>query len=255
MHRNRIAVMIDGGFFLRRLRYQFPDIDDEDPVEVARLIHGHALRHRYQKTGRDGETGRPIFESFDLYRIFYYDCPPIQKKMHLPISKKAIDFARSDQAYFRLTLHSELLKKRKVALRLGHLMETTSWKLKPIALQQLLRGEKKFEYLTDDDFAIDTIQKGVDMRLGLDVASLAYKRQVDQIVLVIGDSDFVPAAKMARREGIDVVIDPLGQPLHEGLYEHTDGMRTPTRKPLKKMISELTETGMPAVIETEDEEA
>jgi len=69
------------------------------------------------------------------------------------------------------------------------------------------------------------MQKGVDMRLGIDVASLAYKGSVEQIVLIIGDSDFVPAAKLARREGIDVVIDPLGHDLHDHLYEHTDGVR------------------------------
>jgi len=42
------------------------------------------------------------------------------------------------------------------------------------------------------------------MRIGLDIASLAYKRQVNQVVLISGDSDFVPAAKLARREGIDL---------------------------------------------------
>ncbi len=39
------------------------------------------------------------------------------------------------------------------------------------------------------------------MRIGLDIASLAYKQQVEQIVLVAGDSDFVPAAKLARVDG------------------------------------------------------
>ena len=54
-------------------------------------------------------------------------------------------------------------------------------------------------------------QKGVDMRIGVDIASLAYKKQVNQIILIAGDSDFVPAAKLARREGIDFVLDPLGR--------------------------------------------
>jgi uncharacterized LabA/DUF88 family protein len=44
----------------------------------------------------------------------------------------------------------------------------------------------------------------------LDIASVAYKRQADQIVLVAGDADFVPAAKLARREGIDFILDPCG---------------------------------------------
>jgi uncharacterized LabA/DUF88 family protein len=30
---------------------------------------------------------------------------------------------------------------------------------------------------------------------------MTFKREVDTIILVTGDSDFVPAAKLARREG------------------------------------------------------
>lgn len=77
----------------------------------------------------------------------------------------------------------------------------------------------------DTDFEIDTVQKGVDMRLGLDVASMAFKRQVDQIVLVAIDADFVPAVKLARREGIDVVLDPMGATPARDLITHVDGVR------------------------------
>ncbi len=78
---------------------------------------------------------------------------------------------------------------------------------------------------TDEDFQIDVIQKGVDMRLGLDIASMAYKRQVDQIVLVAADADFLPVAKMARREGLDVVLDPMHGQASPDLIEHVDGVR------------------------------
>jgi len=46
------------------------------------------------------------------------------------------------------------------------------------------------------------------------------------IVLISGDSDFVSAAKLARREGIDFVLDPLGATIKEDLFEHIDGLRT-----------------------------
>lgn len=38
------------------------------------------------------------------------------------------------------------------------------------------------------------------MKIGLDIATFSYKRLVDQIVLISGDNDFVPAAKLARRD-------------------------------------------------------
>ena len=64
------------------------------------------------------------------------------------------------------------------------------------------------------------------MRIGLDIASLAYKKQVDQIILIAGDSDFVPAAKLARREGIDFILDPMWASIKDSLFEHIDGLRS-----------------------------
>lgn len=81
----------------------------------------------------------------------------------------------------------------------------------------------QFNDLTESDFKLYVDQKGVDMKIGVDIASLAYKQQVDRIVL-IGDSDFVPAAKLARREGIDFVLDPMGNHIKDSLQEHVDGV-------------------------------
>ena len=66
----------------------------------------------------------------------------------------------------------------------------------------------------------------MDMKLGTDIAYITLKKQVDQIVLISGDSDFVSAAKLARREGIDFILDPLGAPVKPDLFEHIDGLRT-----------------------------
>lgn len=70
------------------------------------------------------------------------------------------------------------------------------------------------------------------MRIGLDIASLSFKCQVDQIVLVAGDADFVPAAKLARREGIDFILDPLWSNVHPSLHEHVDGVRSTCPNPM-----------------------
>lgn len=69
------------------------------------------------------------------------------------------------------------------------------------------------------------------MRIGLDIASLSYKKNVDQIILIAGDSDFVPAAKLARREGIDFVLDPMWNHINPDLHEHIDGMVSSWPKP------------------------
>ncbi len=60
------------------------------------------------------------------------------------------------------------------------------------------------------------------MRLGLDIAALTLKDQVKVIVLVAGDSDFVPAMKFARREGAQLFLAPLGHGIKEPMREHAD---------------------------------
>ena len=82
--------------------------------------------------------------------------------------------------------------------------------------------------LRREDFEPTIRQKGVDMKIGIDISSLAYKQQVDQIVLIAGDSDFVPAAKLARREGLDFILDPMEMEIRSSrdLFEHIDGKRS-----------------------------
>lgn len=217
----KTAVLVDGGFFLRRFPHIFPAKASDDPDVVAASVLGLAFDHiRRQERVRN-----------DLYRIFFYDCPPLTKKLHLPISGRAIDMAKTPPALFRLALHEALKRQRKVALRLGRLSDFVDWQLKPAALKQLRKRERDWAQLSDGDFEPGVRQKAVDMKIGLDISSLAYKHQVDQIVLVAGDADFVPAAKLARREGIDFILDPLWSSVSADLHEHIDGLQSVCPRP------------------------
>lgn len=119
----------------------------------------------------------------------------------------------------------ELKQKRKVALRLGILDDNNSeYQIRYDVLKKLCAGKIQISDLSEADFQPNIKQKGVDMKIGVDIASLAYKKQVEQIVLIAGDSDFVPAAKLARREGVDFVLDSLNAPIKEELFEHIDGL-------------------------------
>ena len=89
--------------------------------------------------------------------------------------------------------------------------------------------KQKFNNLAEEHITLDIVQKGTDIKIG--IASLALKKQVERIILISGDSDFVPAAKLARREGIDFILDPLWQPISPSLYEHIDGLRSVVKKP------------------------
>ena len=84
--------------------------------------------------------------------------------------------------------------------------------------------------LVDSDVFPQIEQKGVDMRIGLDIATLSYKKLVDLIIVITGDQDLVPALKLARREGILVCVDSLGSPVKPLLREHVDFFKTKIQK-------------------------
>lgn len=222
------AVFIDGAFFVKRLRHYLPKEQHHNAKIIADIAMSMALKHLKLRHGQNTQDD-------DLYRIFFYDCPPLEKKMHRPISKKAIDLSKSEEAIFRKALHQELIKKRKFALRLGRLSDFPGgWKLKPTVLSDLLKGKRQWENLTDEDFSIDIMQKGVDMRIGVDISTVTLKAQANRIILIAGDADFVPAAKLARREGVDFVLDAMHQNIPDDLFEHIDGLWTTFSKPKTK---------------------
>ncbi len=213
-HKIRTAILVDGGFYRKRARYLY---GDKTPADRADELNEYCYKHLHDN-----------YEHRYLYRIFYYDCPPSSKNIYNPITNRTESLGKSADFSWVTEFLNELKHHRKFALRLGRLSETQlHYFINPNATKKLLRGELQISDLTQTDLTLNIEQKGVDMRIGIDISSLAFKNQVEQIILISGDSDFVPAAKQARREGIDFILDPMGATIKDDLFEHIDGIRTP----------------------------
>lgn len=218
----RTAILVDGAYFLARYRKVYADRDPNDARSVARTVFGMSLEH-IKALDRPREA---------LYRTFFYDCAPLNRVLERPISGDSMDFGASPMAAFRRDLHDSLRRQRKMALRLGRLSDRGGhWNLKRDAYDALHAGDLEWGDLGDEHFEPDLKQSQVDMKIGIDIAGLAYKGLVDQIVLVAGDADFVPAAKLARREGIDFILDPMWQGVAPALHEHIDGLQSVCPRP------------------------
>lgn len=224
VHIVRTAILVDGGFYRKRATTLW---GKKGPEQRAKELTAYCNAHINDTYKTD--------ELRTLYRVFYYDCPPIEKTVYHPLTQKNVVFGKSETFDWTNTFFQELKKVRKFALRLGELSdERAGFMIHQDKLKKICSGKLKIEDLTEDDFSINFEQKGVDMRIGLDIASLAYKHQVDQIILIAGDSDFVPAAKLARREGIDFILDPMWHPIKDSLFEHIDGLKSQWKKKDKK---------------------
>ena len=210
----KVAILIDGGFYRKRAKYLF---GEKTPQERADELEKYCRAHLQQK--RQPDTL--------LYRIFYYDCPPCEKNIFHPFTQKNINLKKGDLYKWMNDFFNELKSKRKFAIRLGRLSDNdVSYIMKPDVIKSLFNKKRDFFTISEDDFILNIKQKTMDMKLGTDIASMVLKKQVDQIILIAGDSDFVPAAKLARREGVDFILDPMGNKINDDLNEHIDGIRS-----------------------------
>jgi len=216
------AVLVDGGFFLKRYRQLISK--DHSAKQVADNLYQMALSH--------------VKEERQLYRIFYYDCLPFEKKIQHLITHQLVDFGRTDQHHFRKELFEELKQKRKMALRLGFLKDSGEWSIKSDILKKLLNGKLNLSEVKETDISYNLRQKGIDMKIGIDIATLTLKKFVDQIVLISGDADFVPASKLARTEGIDFILDPMWNNIDPALMEHVDGLRSACPRPSRIKLTD-----------------
>jgi len=211
----KTAILIDGAFFIKRIRHLKND-KNISVEKMSRLILKASLAHLKIQN-------RPMQS---LYRIFFYDSKPPDTTICNPINHKRETYSKLPESMFRNELHERLRSVRKVALRLGELSVQNSWVINPIQTKKLIRGKARIEDIEPLHIRPIVTQKGVDIKIGLDIASLSHQKDVDQIILISGDSDFVPAAKMARRSGIDFILDPMWNHIKDGLNEHIDGMQT-----------------------------
>lgn len=204
----KVAIFLDGGYVLKRLR----DILQLREYPSAEVIYEFA-----RKLASEDE---------EIFRIFFYYAEPFKGIRNKPISHEPYNFAENPLAKYTKELFNKLAPRDYIALRKGELL-FQGWKIKHETVEKLKNKKSDdIEPLVDEDFEPEFIQKGVDIKIGLDVAWLASKKIVDRVIMVCADSDFVPAMKFARKEGIQVVLIKVGlQGLKSSLLEHSDLIR------------------------------
>lgn len=209
---DKVAILVDGGFYRVRAKRLFGKT--QTPAERADELEAYCLKHALHAKQENGR---------ELYRVFYYDCPPVATTVRNPITGLTDNLATRPTYKWTEKFFEELIYKKMFAIRRGRLTKPlTGYILTPQAQKKFFNGQLNVTTLQQSDLRLDIGQKGVDMRLGIDLVQLATKRLVDQVVLIAGDSDFVPAVKIARREGVKIILDNMNNNINPELQEHID---------------------------------
>lgn len=104
---SKTAILVDGGFYRKRAKFLW---GEHTPKESADALVTYCMRHLKEHS-----------QKHELYRLFYYDCPPIDKQIYHPLTGTTINMKCSKDSVWMGDFLAELKKKRKVALRLGTL--------------------------------------------------------------------------------------------------------------------------------------
>ena len=202
MGSNSYALLLDGGFVAVRLSRALKRFPTADDIEAAcERIKAHEL-----------------LKDMRLLRAYFYNAPPFTETVTNPIDSSRIELGRDPNVARNTSLHDSLEMKPDFALRMGTTV-CHGWKVNRSALRDLARTSRP---LRAEDMQPHIEQKGVDLRIGLDIARLSLNRLVSTIVIVSGDSDLVPAFKFARREGIRVYLDTMRHGVRRELKAHAD---------------------------------
>ena len=197
----KYAVLVDAGFLKRKIGSLDNPLSASTVERFIEYLGQHAS-----------------LEALSLHRVYFYDAPPLQTVRQKPLGGERENFGNTALAQANRRLHRELRSVPFIALRMG-VVAFRGWSVKRGVLERPGQTEVTIHAR---DVVANVHQKGVDMRIGLDIASLTLKGQVQVIVLVTGDSDFVPAMKFARREGAQLFLVPLGHPIVPEMREHSD---------------------------------
>lgn len=204
MQKPLYAILLDGGYLTKKLYNQLGRHATADDIE-AECTRIQAL---------------PVVHDYELLRIYYYDAFPSSAKVKRPVTGNDYNLGNSQRYRLSQALFDQLVMKPNFALRMGNVtLGYHRWKMKPQAAKELTAAQRP---LTDADFDLDLSQKGVDIRIGMDMARLALREMVRAVVVVTADTDFVPAFKYVRREGVKVILEPMGAGGRVELKAHSD---------------------------------
>jgi hypothetical protein len=196
----KYAILIDAGFLKRKLGSQ------TEPLDVTGV-----------RAFLDALRAHEALADMSLHRVYWYDAPPLDSRVTKPLLGGKINFGATSLARTNALLLAALCEVPYVSVRRGDLV-FRGWKVR----QGKLPERDASVILTAPDLEPNIHQKGVDMRLGLDIAAITLKGHADVFVLVAGDSDFVPAMKFARREGAQLFLVTLGHSVRAEMLEHSD---------------------------------
>lgn len=158
-------------------------------MKTLLLIDGENFKGKIKYVFKDSGKDKPVWHEYDFKSLF-------EKILgNVGVDEKIFYFARVKE-------HSESKEKSQQLIQEQRLLKTH---LERQGFKVILSGRVRGQYETDYKGKTSLVfkEKGVDVKIAVDMISLSCDNQVKHIILASSDSDLQPAIAEIRKRGTD----------------------------------------------------
>ncbi len=177
-------------------------------MDTILLVDGENLKGKIKAVFKEAQKEKPVWHEFDFNGLFN------KVLMGIQIDRKVFYFARIKE-------HEERKKKSKQLIEEQRLLKTH---LENQGFEVVLSGRVRgqMEEGQNGKTVLVFKEKGVDVKIAVDMVSLSCDKKVKEIILASSDSDLQPAVKEVRDRKVSCIYLGLEAHLNKGLSYTTN---------------------------------
>jgi len=177
-------------------------------MDIILLIDGENLKGKIRAVFKEAKKEKPVWHEFDFANLF--------KKVltGIKIDKKVFYFARIKEHEGSKEKSKQLIEDQRL---LKTHLETQGFE---VILSGRVRGQMENGY--NGKKVLVFKEKGVDVKIAVDMVSLSCDKKVKEIILASSDSDLQPAVKEVRNRKVSCVYLGLEAQPNKGLSYTTN---------------------------------
>jgi len=177
-------------------------------MDTILLVDGENLKGKIKAVFKEAQKEKPIWHEFDFSGLFNKVLTGIN------IDRKIFYFARIKEHEERIKKSKQLIEEQRL---LKTHLETQGFE---VVLSGRVRGQMEEEY--NGRKVLVFKEKGVDVKIAVDMVSLSCDKKVKEIILASSDSDLQPAVKEVRNRKVNCVYLGLEAQPNKGLSYTTN---------------------------------
>jgi uncharacterized LabA/DUF88 family protein len=160
-------------------------------MDTVLLIDGENLKGKIKTVFKESGKEKPLWHEYDFKGLFN------KVLKDIPLNRKVFYFARIKE-------HEDSKKKSKELIEEQRLLKTH---LETQGFEVILSGRVRgqMELGRDGKSILIFKEKGVDVKIAVDMVSLSCDKKVREIILASSDSDLQPAIKEVRDRKVNCV--------------------------------------------------